>query len=71
MLASKEADELMLQQHVSAEVKSLADEYSVKALAKVLVAINDARRKLSLNVNALATVDSLLFTILEARYTCR
>ena len=71
MLAAKESDDLMLQKHVSDEVKTLSEQYSLKALADILLAINEARRKLSLNVNAMATVDALLFTILEERYTCR
>ena len=71
MLAGKEDGSLILQRHVADDIEELSKNYSRKALANILFAINDARRKISLNVNVLATVDALLFKILEERYLCQ
>lgn len=68
LLASKGDSSLILQKHVSDDVMQLSNKYSRTALAYVLKAINDARRKLSLNVNPTATIDALLFKILEENY---
>ena len=68
MLVAKEDKDLVLQKHIASEISALAENYSRHALADILLAVNGARRKLSLNVNPAATVDSLLFTILEERH---
>ncbi|MBO4554943.1 MAG: hypothetical protein J5713_04100 [Clostridia bacterium] len=68
VLVAKGDSSLILQKHVSADVQELAAKYDRTALAYILRAINDARRKLSLNVNPTATIDALLFTILEENY---
>lgn len=68
MLVAKEDSSLVLQKHIAGDINALAQNYSRHALADILLAVNAARRKLSLNVNPTATVDSLLFTILEERH---
>lgn len=59
---------LILQKHVSADIEELSVKYNRTAVAYMLGAINDARRKLSLNVNPTATIDALLFKILEENH---
>lgn len=68
MLVVKQNEDLMLSKHISKEIIALSSGYSSHALAQILMLINDVRRKLSLNVNATATLDSLLFSILEVRH---
>ncbi len=68
MLVAKEDSSLVLQKHIATDIEALTGNFSRHALADILLAVNEARRKLSLNVNAVATVDSLLFTILEERH---
>ncbi|MBR4800597.1 MAG: hypothetical protein IK048_02880 [Clostridia bacterium] len=68
MLAAKGDGDLVVQKHIIEDIDALASNYSRHALADILLAVNSARRKLSLNVNPTATVDSLLFTILEDRH---
>jgi len=68
MLIEKSDSSLVVQKHIANDIEALANNYSRHALTDILFAVNDARRKLSLNVNPTATVDSLLFTILEERH---
>lgn len=68
MLVAKDNKDLMLSKHVSTSIAALGGKYSVKAIAHIIQKINSERRKLSLNVSVAATVDDLLFSILEARY---
>lgn len=68
MLVSKQNNSLMLSKHVSKDVQALAERYSARALAQILFNISETRKKLSLNVNPLATIDNLLFSILEAKH---
>lgn len=59
---------LMLSKHLSSDIINLSGRYSEHALAEILFRINAARRKISLNVNVMATVDDLLFSMLEAKH---
>lgn len=68
MLVSKNDKELMLSKHIGGEIVSLADGYSELALAKIAGLINNFRKKQSVNVNGVACLDSLLFSILEVRH---
>lgn len=68
MLVAKDNKDLMLSKHVSTSIAALGGKYSAKAIAHIIQKINSERRKLSLNVSVAATVDDLLFSILEARY---
>jgi len=68
MLVCKQNQNLMLSKHLSSDIINLSGRYSERALAEILFKINTARRKLSLNVNATATVDDLLFSMLEAKH---
>ena len=67
MLAAK-SNNPVLSRHVGLEIRNIAEGFSAKAIAESILIINEARRKLSLNVNLQATIDSLLFSILEAKY---
>lgn len=68
MLVSKQNEKLVLSKHVSLDIINIASRYSERALAEILSKINDVRKKLSLNVNPIATVDNLLFSILEVKH---
>ena len=68
MLVAKSNKDLMLSKHVSTSVAGLSEKYSAHALANIIQRVNAERKKLSLNVSVAATVDDLLFSILEARY---
>ncbi len=68
MLVAKSNESLVLSKHINNEIITLAGRYSERALAHILTKINDVRKKLSLNVNLSATIDDLLFTILEDRH---
>ena len=68
MLVCKQNQNLMLSKHLSADIINLSGRYSERALSEILFKINTARRKLSLNVNVTATVDDLLFSMLEAKH---
>ncbi len=67
MLAVK-GNNPVLSRHVGMQIRNIAESFSAKAIAEIILLINQARRKLSLNVNLGATIDSLLFSILEAKY---
>lgn len=67
MIATKSNNQV-LSRHVGMQIRSIADGFSAKALSEIILIITDARRKLSLNVSVQAVVDSLLFSILEAKY---
>ena len=67
MLAVK-GNNPVLSRHVGLQIRTLAEGFSMKAISEIILLINQARRKLSLNVNVQATIDSLLFSILEAKY---
>jgi len=67
MLAVK-GNNPVLSRHVGLEIRNIAEGFSAKAISEIILLINDARKKLSLNVNLQGTIDSLLFSILEAKY---
>ena len=68
MILSKRDPELVASKHIAGKLSELADGFSERALGEIPMLINEARKKLKLNVNALATVDSLLFSILEVKF---
>lgn len=68
MLVSKQNTDMVLSKHVFQDIISLASKYSERALAEIIFKVNSVRKKLSLNVSAIATVDDLLFSILEVRH---
>ncbi len=68
MLVAKQNKNLVLSKHVSLDIINIAERFSERALADILMKINGARKKLSLNVNVTATIDDLLFTILEDKH---
>jgi len=70
MLVAESSADMVHAKHVLGEIEGLAADYSSEALSKILLLINDARRKLSLNLNISATVDNLLFAILEVKHKC-
>lgn len=67
MLAAKENGNL-ISKHVSSEIQTLADGFSAKAISEIILLVNEARKKLNFYVNKQATIDSLLFSILEVKY---
>lgn len=68
MLVAKQNKEMMLSKHVCEDIINLSGRYSTRALAEILQKVNAVRKKLSLNVSAIATIDDLLFSILEVRH---
>jgi DNA polymerase-3 subunit delta' len=49
-------------------VVEIAGDFSLEAAARSIMLANDMRKKLQLNVNTLACIDSLMFSILEAKF---
>lgn len=70
ILVVQKDEGMILSKHAYGDIVTLAESYSPLALSKILALINDTRRQLSLNVNALSAVDNLLFSILEVRHKC-
>ena len=68
MLVSKQNEKMMLSKHVSEDIINLSGRYSERAIAEIILKINAVRKKLALNVSAIATIDDLLFSILEVRH---
>ncbi len=68
MLVAKSNQDMVLSKHLNAKIQALSTGYSARALAEILTKINGVRRKISVNVNQVACVDDLLFSILEARH---
>lgn len=68
MLVCKKNPETMLSRHVSQNVITLSSKYSERALAEIIFEVNSVRKKLALNVSTIATIDNLLFSILEVRH---
>ena len=68
MLVSKQNEKMMLSKHVSEDILNLSGRYSERAIAEIIFKINVVRKKLALNVSAIATIDDLLFSILEVRH---
>lgn len=68
MLVAQHDTSLMLSKHLGDDIIKLSKLYTSRALAEIILRVNEARKKLSLNVNPIATVDHLLFSILEVRY---
>ena len=67
MLAVK-GNNPVLSRHVGLQIRNIAEGFSAKAISEIILLINEARKKLSFNVNLQGVVDSLLFSILEAKY---
>lgn len=68
MLVSKQNENLVLSKHVSSKIISIASRYSQRALADILIKINDVRKEIALNVSVVSSIDNLLFTILEDKH---
>lgn len=68
MLVSKHDATLAGAGRLGGDIAALGAKFGDRALAETLSAINAARKKLSLNVNLQATIDSLLFSILEVKH---
>lgn len=58
----------VMSKHVYDKIAALSERYSPMSLALILERINKERKKLPLNVSKAATVDDLLFYILEVRH---
>ncbi len=50
------------------DINKIAKTFSSAGLSMSIIAINDARKRLSSNINALSVSERMLFDILEARY---
>ena len=68
MLVAKQNKEMMLSKHVGEDIINLSNRYSERAIAEIILKVNSVRKKLTLNVSAIATIDDLLFSILEVRH---
>lgn len=68
MLVAKDDPDMLLSKHVAQDIIAISGGYSKQAIAKIILLINDLRKKLSLNVGAIAGIDSLLFSILEVKH---
>lgn len=68
MLVAKQNKEMMLSKHVGEDIINLSNRYSERAIAEIILKVNSVRKKLALNVSAIATIDDLLFSILEVRH---
>ncbi len=68
MLVCKQNSEMLLSRHVGQNIIELSSRYSERAIAEIIFKVNSVRKKLSLNVSAIATIDDLLFSILEAKH---
>jgi len=68
MLVCKQNEKMMLSKHVSEDIINLSGKYSVRALAEIIIKVNSVRKKLALNVSPIATIDDMLFSILEVRH---
>ncbi len=68
MMVYKHDPSLAPSGELAGDIASLGAKYSDRALAEIVLLINLARKKRSLNVNLQATVDSLLFSMLEVKH---
>ncbi len=68
MILAKSDESAVLSKHVANRISVLGETYSERALAAILMRINEERKKLALNVGKIATIDDLLFYILEVRH---
>lgn len=68
VMAAKADKSLVLSKRFLTDIESLSGQYSERALAEIIFAVNETRKKLSLNVNQSAAADSLYFSILEDRF---
>ncbi len=53
---------------LNADIGALSEKFSDRALAEILTQINAVRKKTSLNVNLQASIDNLLFCMLEVKH---
>ena len=68
VIAAKRGDPLFFGAEISSRIESIAQGFSLRALALTENAINRAQEKLSFTVNQTAVEDSLLFDILEVKH---
>ncbi len=68
MIVVRHSRQSVLSKHFAQRITALAPDFSERALAEIISLITDTRKKLSLNINAQACLDSLLFSILEVKF---
>lgn len=68
VIAAKRGDHLFFGAEITSRIESIAQGFSLRALALTENAINRAQEKLSFTVNQTAVEDSLLFDILEVKH---
>lgn len=68
VIAAKEGAPLFFEAATASRLNALAEDFSLRALALSVDAVNKAQEKLSYGVNSAAVCDSLLFTILEVKH---
>ena len=68
VIAAKRGDPLFFGAEITSRIESIAQGFSLRALALTENAINRAQEKLSFTVNQTAVEDSLLFDILEVKH---
>ena len=68
MLVLKAGKDEELSKLVGEDIKTLSESFSPLAISEIIKRINLSRRKLSLNINSTATIDWLLFGILEDKF---
>ena len=70
VIKSKKYD-FVLNQNMLDELEFVADEYSLKALTKIIKNINEANKKLVSNVSPSLVMESLLIKNLEVKFLCK
>ncbi len=68
LLALKTKRENALSETIKAQLQPLKKSFSERAIANIIIKINEVRKKLSLNTNLTACVDDLFFCILEEKF---
>ena len=68
MIIFKHSPEKTMSGQLGGGLEALSAKYGERALAAILFEINNVRKKLKLNVNLQASIDSLLFSMLEVKH---
>lgn len=71
ILAAKHDKEQILSKHLEAQILDLSQDFSEKAIVSTLNDITLARQKLFFNINSAAVLESLYFSMLEAKHKWR
>lgn len=64
-------DDLVINRSIISDLKEVQDEFSLKAITKIIKKINDVNKKQFSNVSLSLLFESLLVNILEVKYLCR